>query len=332
MVKFTCNTIFFRRLLKRTSLLTFLLLSLSACQNEPEIPSFQGYGEGEFIYLSAYEAGIIETLEIPRGNHVTAGHLVFTMESVVQANRLREAEGRLEVARHQLANLLTGKRKQEVAVLIAGQKRADAALKLSEENLARKIQLRKDGFISQAGLDQSQAEFDRDKATLDEFNAQITTARLTARVDEIGAAEATLKTATVAVETAQWHLDKRRILAPQTGRIEEVLFEVGEFVQPGQPVLSLLPDDGIKVRFFIPESRLGEIHEGQSVAFACDGCPSDMTGMIRYISNEAEFTPPVIFSQPSQKKLVFMAEAWPLDKTVLHPGQPVEVWVSGGQP
>ncbi|NQV54420.1 MAG: HlyD family efflux transporter periplasmic adaptor subunit [Rhodospirillales bacterium] len=305
-----------------------LLSGLSACRDDAAPSSFQGYGEGEFTYLSATEGGNIEAISVSRGTHVTAGKIVFTLENTVQVNRLREAQGRLEELRHRLNNLLSGKREQEVAVLLAGQKKAYAAQKLSSDNLKRKKKLYADGIVSHAVLDQAEAEFDRDKATTSEFSAQITAARLTARVDEIGAAEAVLQTASVAVENAQWYLQKRSISAPKSGRIEEVLFEVGEYVQPGQPVLSLLPDDGIKVRFFIPESRLSEIHEGQSVTYLCDGCPPDMAGIIRFISKVAEYTPPVIFSQPSQQKLVFMAEAWPVEKTVIHPGQPVEVRVS----
>ena len=45
------------------------------------------------------------------------------------------------------------------------------------------------------------------------------------------------------------------------------------------------------------------------------------------ISPRAEYTPPVIYSQESRDKLVFMVEAVFDDKTAanLHPGQPVDV-------
>ena len=302
-----------------------LLWGLGGCRDDASDPGFQDYVEGEFLYLSAFEAGHIEALPVSRGDRVAAGQLVFGLENAVQINLLAESQGRLNVVRHQLANLMSGKREQEIAVLIAGQRGAQANLALSREKLDRKTGLAKDGIVSQADLDQARAEFDRDTATLDELNAEITSARLTARVDEIGAAEAAVKSAEASIETARWHLDKRQVSTPTTGRVEEILFDVGEFVQAGQPVVSILPDDGVKVRFFIPESRLGEIHKGQEVTFDCDGCPQGMTGTIRYISTQAEYTPPVIFSQPSQQKLVFMAEAWPTREAPLHPGQPVAV-------
>ncbi|WP_460020328.1 HlyD family secretion protein [Magnetospira thiophila] len=309
-----------------------LLVGTGGCGDETPHSGFQGYGEGDFIYLSAYEAGNIETLSVVRGDQVAAGQLVFTMESVVQANLLRQAEGQLDIARHRLADLLVGKRDQEIAVLIAGRQRADAALKLAKETWQRKTKLFKDGIISQADLDQAKTDVNVNQASLDELNAQISTARLAARAEEVAAAKATVKTATAALETAQWKFQKHRVTAPKAGRIEDVLFEEGEFVQPGQPVLSLLPDAALKVRFFIPERRLGEVQIGQAVTFTCDGCPPGQSGTIRFISEVAEFTPPVIFSQPSQQKLVFMAEAWPTGQVSLHPGQPVEVQLSSPVP
>jgi HlyD family secretion protein len=101
---------------------------------------------------------------------------------------------------------------------------------------------------------------------------------------------------------------------------------VGEFAGPGQPVVSVLPPANVKIRFFIPEPALGRLHTGDKVTLACDGCAENLTGTVRFISAEAEYTPPVIYSEHEKAKLVYMAEAWP-DATpeALHPGQPVRV-------
>jgi HlyD family secretion protein len=52
-----------------------------------------------------------------------------------------------------------------------------------------------------------------------------------------------------------------------------------------------------------------------------------LTAKIDFISPQAEFTPPVIFSNESRSKLVFMVEARPADasRPALKPGQPVQV-------
>ena len=63
---------------------------------------------------------------------------------------------------------------------------------------------------------------------------------------------------------------------------------------------------------------------------SCDGCPAGLSARIAFISDQAEYTPPVIYSNESRAKLVFMVEARPDAKTaaVLKPGQPVDVRIA----
>lgn len=98
----------------------------------------------------------------------------------------------------------------------------------------------------------------------------------------------------------------------------------------GSPVVSLLPPVNVKVRFFVPQERLAAIQPGVTISVAVDGAPKTYAARVSYISTQAEFTPPVIYSQPSRAKLVFMIEGVfdPADAKVLHPGQPVDVRVN----
>jgi HlyD family secretion protein len=63
------------------------------------------------------------------------------------------------------------------------------------------------------------------------------------------------------------------------------------------------------------------------VLIRCDGCSADVPATVSYISDEAEYTPQLIYSNDTRAKLVFMVEARPspADARKLHPGQPVEV-------
>jgi HlyD family secretion protein len=92
-------------------------------------------------------------------------------------------------------------------------------------------------------------------------------------------------------------------------------------------VVSLLPPGNVKVRFFVEERRLGAVRIGQRLAVSCDGCPAPVAAEVSFISPQAEFTPPVIYSRQERVKLVFLIEARPApgDAVKLHPGQPVEV-------
>jgi HlyD family secretion protein len=98
-------------------------------------------------------------------------------------------------------------------------------------------------------------------------------------------------------------------------------------VQPGQPVLALLPPGNVKARFFVPEGVVGRLQMGAAVNIVCDGCAALIPARISFISNRAEYTPPVIYSNAQRAKLVFMVEARPnaADGARLKPGQPVDV-------
>ena len=93
--------------------------------------------------------------------------------------------------------------------------------------------------------------------------------------------------------------------------MHDTLYSEGEWVAAGNPVVSLLPPGNLKLRFFVPETAVGALKLGQAVRAACDGCSAPIAAKISYISRQAEFTPPVIYSREQRAKLVFLIEARP---------------------
>jgi ABC-type transport system involved in cytochrome c biogenesis ATPase subunit len=84
----------------------------------------------------------------------------------------------------------------------------------------------------------------------------------------------------------------------------------------------MLPPANIEVRFFVPETVVGGLKPGQSISVHCDGCQNSAPSAITYISNQAEYTPPVIYSNENRSKLAFMIIAKPASENaaLLHPG------------
>src|SRR5262249_43067612 len=125
---------------------------------------------------------------------------------------------------------------------------------------------------------------------------------------------------------AEWDFAQKRQSAAQSGMIFDTLYREGEWVGAGQPIVVLLPPQNIKVRAFVPQERVGSLKYGDSVRVFVDGVAEPFVGRISFISPRAEYTPPVIYSQESRAKLVFMVEATfdPRVAANLHPGQPVD--------
>jgi HlyD family secretion protein len=88
-------------------------------------------------------------------------------------------------------------------------------------------------------------------------------------------------------------------------------------------VAALLPPGNVKVRFYVPEASLSSLAPGKPLEVRCDGC-SAVEAKVSFVSDQAEYTPPVLYSKESRAKLVFLVEAR-LEKAALRPGQPVDV-------
>jgi HlyD family secretion protein len=159
------------------------------------------------------------------------------------------------------------------------------------------------------------------------LEADLETARLGSRTDQIAAAEADMRAQSAALEKTEWDLAEKRQAAPQAGLVFDTLYREGEWVAAGRPVVVLLPPENIKVRAFVPEPMIGSVRVGQSAHVKVDGVAEPIVGKVSFISPKAEYTPPVIYSQESRAKLVFMIEMVfdPETAAKLHPGQPVDV-------
>ena len=283
----------------------------------------QGYVEGEYVYVGSAVAGRLETLSVARGARVEAGTPLFQLDRSSEQPARDEAAAQLARAEATLANLEKGKRPSEVDSIEAQLAQAQAMLQLAETKLERRKPL--GNAVSREDVEAAQAEHERERARVAELQADLETARLGARADEIQAAQADVTAARAQLAQADWRLGQLSQVAPQAGVVVDTLYRAGEWVTTGAPVVSLLPDENVKVRFFVPEPRLGAIRLGDQVEIRCDACAPGLTAAISYVAPEAEYTPPVIYSREMRAKLVYLIEAKPAQPGDLRPGQPIDV-------
>ncbi|WP_321898646.1 HlyD family secretion protein [Paraburkholderia heleia] len=302
------------------------VLVLAACSRHGPA-GWQGYAEGEYVYLASSQPGTLTHLEVQRGQTVAAHAPAFALDSVEEAAARDEAQHRLTAAQQQLADLQTGKRPPEVRVTEAQLAQAEANARKAALQLTRDEAQLRAGGIAQAQLDDSRAQAASTAAQVRELQNQVRVANLPGRTAQIAAQAADVEAARASLAQAQWRLDQKRVSVPSGGLVYDTLFRVGEWVQAGSPVVQMLPPQNVKVRFFVPETIVGSLAPGRKVNVRCDGCAARIPATITWISNAAEYTPPVIYSNENRAKLVFMIEARPSaeDAVKLHPGQPVEV-------
>ena len=301
-------------------------LALSACGNSSP-PSLQGYVEGEYVRVAAPFAGTLVSLDAQRGAQVAAGTPLFALEAESEDVAKREAQERLRKASAQVEDLRKGKRPSEIESVRAQLAQAEVAAALSEKEWRRQLDLVQKGFVSQSRADEAKAARDSDRNKVLQLQNDVATVQAGSRPDEIRAAEAEAAAAKEALAQADWRLRQKSVASTVAGTVTDTMFVRGEWVPAGSPVVALLPPTNVKVRFFVPEPKLGAVKVGQKVSLACDGCGNAFDATISFIAPQAEFTPPVIYSKDNRAKLVFLVEAKPKpeDAVKLHPGQPVDV-------
>ncbi|MGZ3376508.1 MAG: HlyD family secretion protein [Phenylobacterium sp.] len=282
-----------------------------------------GYIEGEPLYLAAPIAGTVKAMHVVRGQDVPAGAALFLVDPQQQTGAVGQAQAELAAAQAQAADARKGQRPSELAALDANIVAAQAKAQDAAIAYQRNVALLSAGVVSKQAVDDARAAAQSSEAQLAAARRQKETAGLGARPDQVRAADARVDQARAALTAAAARLSDFAPTAAAAARVEDVFFQQGEWAPANQPILSLLPDERIKVRFFVPEASLSAYRVGAVVKFACDGCAKGLTAKIAYIAPRPEFTPPVIYSREARDRLVYLVEAHPSAR--LNPGQPVDV-------
>ena len=265
----------------------FFFFLLSSCNNNG--PQYNGYIDADLSYLSSNFAGRLSTLLVHRGQAVHQHQLLFKLEQT------SEQYG-VGISRFNKKNL-----KAQRHELIS-------QIQYDEINYHRNFNMRQKNAASQNDLDLAK----KDLAVLK---------------DQLKAIDFQIKSSRVDIADKHWQVLRKQNYATDEGIIFDTYFTKNEYVQAGQPVVSLLTKKKIKVVFFVSEKDLSHIQLNAKIAIASDGAPQLATGTINYISKIAQYTPPIIYSRENRQDLVFRIEAR-IDKpnlNQLHLGQPISL-------
>lgn len=296
-----------RALRLRCSGIVGLALLGAGCTPPPSV--YQGYVEGQFAYLSAPLGGHVRRLSVKRGTRVAPGTPLFSIDSPDATYSARRRYHEWQSSLDQLADITQGKRASEIASLEAQLEQARTAAARATSRLARAEADYKVQAVSLERLEAERANAQSEAARVREYAAQLKTARLPARRDQLAAQREAVAARQAEYEQAQQTLQQMDVGATERSLVVDTFYAPGEWVSAGAPVVKLLSEHGVKVRFFVPETRLARLSTGATVSVSCDGCKTPYRATIRYISPEAEYTPPAIYSDASRSKLVFLVEA-----------------------
>jgi HlyD family secretion protein len=279
------------------------------------------------------------------------------MRREVTEGQVAQARSQAEASRVTADRVREGSRPQEIRVAEADLAQAEALLAQRRTDLERISTLVKEGIAPQQQLDAAEtalrsAESTRDvarerlalagegsrKQDIAEAQAQVERAQAGVNVAEAGRREVEIQSAVLAtaqatekqlraqLETAKTQLGYTEIRSPMNGVVLTKNVEVGEFVNPGTPVVTIANIEDLWMNIYIPETQTGLVKLGQPVSVSVDSFPKEtFKGKITFVSSESEFTPKTILTEEERIKLVFRAKV-ALENTQqrLKPGMPAD--------
>ncbi|MCH5138618.1 HlyD family efflux transporter periplasmic adaptor subunit, partial [Clostridiaceae bacterium UIB06] len=167
---------------------------------------------------------------------------------------------------------------------------------------------------NKSSLDSTQAQLNNYKAQLDAANEKLNLLVNGSTERDKNSAEYNLDKAKKDYELSKVSLDKSNIVTYKYGVIETVNFKQGEYVTPGSPIATLLDNQNMWVKIYVPENILSSIKLNKEVTLKSDFLKNKaIKGKIIYISSEAEFTPMNIVTKKDRTKLVYEVKIKVLD-------------------
>ncbi len=271
-----------------TCIMSAAAVLLTACGNKDVDYDASGVFETTEVIVSARGTGEIMSLNVGEGEHVTAneplGEIDVT-QLVLKKKQLNAGKSAALSRKLNSSNQVASLR-QQIANLEAEQARFKALLK--------------DGAATQKQVD--------------DIGYQIATLhkQLSASDEQVNTANQSIEGQSAGFDAQMGQVDDMMhqaiITSPVNGIILSKYAEAGEFATPGRPLFKVADVSEMKLRAYVTADQLNGLKIGRKVkVYADQGVKGrkEYTGVVSWISSEAEFTPKTIQTRDERSNLVY---------------------------
>jgi membrane fusion protein (multidrug efflux system) len=247
------------------------------------------YVRADGVTIASKLAGYVREVAVRDNQSVTAGAMLIQVDPTDFRTRLAQATAQVDVAR--AAQNAARAQITEASDAIG---EAGAALNVSQRELAflngevaRYRPLAATGAEPRQALDQMISN--RDKATADVAAKQAALSAARSRVETVraqaGQSVAQISSAVAQRDAAQNDVSTTRIVAPVGGKIASSSVRLGQFVQPGQRLLTIVPTDALYIEANFKETQIGLMRPGQPAKVEIDALPGvEFHGIVESIT------------------------------------------------
>jgi membrane fusion protein, multidrug efflux system len=251
--------------------------------------------DGHITVIAPRISAFIGRVLVDDNQHVKAGDTLVVLDDRDLRVRLEQAEAELRDAQATVGTRGTAGQAQaelqatraQAASAAATVSAAESDYKKAAADLERYRGLAAQKIISAQQLDAAQATFDAAAAHLEAVRRQAAAAgsQVSASGAALRSADARLAAAQAAVENARLQLSYATITAPTAGVIAKRNAESGALVQPGQSLMSIVPDQDVWVTANLKETQLAKVQVGDPVEFTVDAYPGqEFSGRVESLS------------------------------------------------
>jgi HlyD family secretion protein len=302
---------------------------------QPQPLIIQGEADATRIDIAARVDGRVGKRPVSRGDNVAAGQLLYEIDNPELVTRLAEAEAGLAVASAQLANVLAGTRAEVIAQRKAAVENASANLTLAQKTYDRIKELAGPGFAPIQRLDEATDSLRVAQHSLDQANLAEQEAIAGPTKEERGIARANVVKAQASIDTIKAQVYELTVKAPIAAQVYQIGAELGEYVSPGVPLLSLIDLNDVWLRFDLREDLVKGLKPGDRFQMRVPALGDRLiTAAIRLVETKGEYAGWRATRATGDFDLrTFQVRAYPVEPIPeLRPGMSVYAVWPGGQP
>lgn len=233
---------------------------------------------GDIVPVLARVGGYVRTVMVGENDIVKSGQTVVVLDATDLQAKVSQAEADLSGARAAAG----GQASAQVSGATSQAQAYGAQLQAARANeakagrdLARMKELAAKQIVSKQQLDAAQAAYETSQATVRSFQQQEAAATAGTQGARAGAdvAQSRSAAAQAMLDAAKLQLSYSTITAPAGGVVAKKSVNVGQLVQPGQPLLTVVKDTAVWITANFKETQLKDIRTGAVVEIDVDAYP-----------------------------------------------------------
>lgn len=309
---------------KSPYILFFVFCFLTACKWKSKT-YFNGYTDTLYLYLSSPSQGLFKKKYVSKGESFKKGQILYLLDSMPDDANYQSVLRQYRQAQNILQDIQRPKRQPEILAIEFQIHQVSESIARVQKHYDRLLLLKQKQYVDADTLFTNQKMVEELKYQKKQLEENLKLAHMGARMYQIKAQKQAQKAIFQHLKELNWYLQLKKISAPSQGYVFDIFYSIGELIPANQPVMSVVLPENNYIEFFVPANQLSQLSYQQELEYQYYGDKAWKKAKINYISQTAEYMPPILYTQDHQDELVFRIRAQPDITQNMILGQPIKI-------